>query len=291
MIKIALAGTSGLAQYFAHYISTQTCHQFVFLSRKVSFLYRSVFYTQSFLMLNIPFISPTAQTSFNTTRLASFDNELRKWERRSLQAYGGWYGHFDNFRPRTIVIDRSRSSSACPSLRAVGIRRFTDGTPEHRPSRPRTEGCPCHATRKTKVRNGVYCLFMRSLLRKVLSRWSCRASARCGNTYRGWRPIHSGDASTDSQYTPISIRRRRIYMLDLRRGHCMLPCSSSWFSALAERNSGGCREAKNWRHCIDGRNSDWWVFSASQLAFSFSGWWVFVFADSPCHALDNFRIF
>ncbi|KAH8699251.1 hypothetical protein BGW36DRAFT_449438 [Talaromyces proteolyticus] len=33
MIKIALAGTSGLAQYIAHYISTQTCHQFFFLSR------------------------------------------------------------------------------------------------------------------------------------------------------------------------------------------------------------------------------------------------------------------
>lgn len=36
MIKIALAGTSGLAQYIAHYISTQTYHQFFFLSRNVS---------------------------------------------------------------------------------------------------------------------------------------------------------------------------------------------------------------------------------------------------------------
>lgn len=34
MIKIALAGTSGLAQFIAHYISTQTYHQFFFLSRK-----------------------------------------------------------------------------------------------------------------------------------------------------------------------------------------------------------------------------------------------------------------
>ncbi|PGH02593.1 hypothetical protein AJ79_07597 [Helicocarpus griseus UAMH5409] len=33
MIKIAIAGTSGLAQYLAHYISTQTYHQFIFLSR------------------------------------------------------------------------------------------------------------------------------------------------------------------------------------------------------------------------------------------------------------------
>jgi len=38
MIKIAIAGTSGLAQYIAHYLSTQTYHQFVFLSRKVSAL-------------------------------------------------------------------------------------------------------------------------------------------------------------------------------------------------------------------------------------------------------------
>jgi hypothetical protein len=36
MIKIALAGTSGLAQYIAYYISTQTYHQFFFLSRNVS---------------------------------------------------------------------------------------------------------------------------------------------------------------------------------------------------------------------------------------------------------------
>ncbi|KAK2796001.1 hypothetical protein FQN51_009546 [Onygenales sp. PD_10] len=33
MIKIAIAGTSGLAQYIAHFISTQTYHQFIFLSR------------------------------------------------------------------------------------------------------------------------------------------------------------------------------------------------------------------------------------------------------------------
>ncbi|KAL1964159.1 hypothetical protein VTN77DRAFT_7247 [Rasamsonia byssochlamydoides] len=33
MIKIAIAGTSGLAQYIAHYLSTQTYHQFFFLSR------------------------------------------------------------------------------------------------------------------------------------------------------------------------------------------------------------------------------------------------------------------
>ncbi|EGE81081.1 hypothetical protein BDDG_04022 [Blastomyces dermatitidis ATCC 18188] len=28
MMKVAIAGTSGLAQYIAHYISTQTYHQF-----------------------------------------------------------------------------------------------------------------------------------------------------------------------------------------------------------------------------------------------------------------------
>ncbi|EEH33366.2 hypothetical protein PAAG_04416 [Paracoccidioides lutzii Pb01] len=33
MIKIAIAGTSGLAQYIAYYISTLTSHQFIFLSR------------------------------------------------------------------------------------------------------------------------------------------------------------------------------------------------------------------------------------------------------------------
>ncbi|KKZ68373.1 hypothetical protein EMCG_05959 [[Emmonsia] crescens] len=33
MVKVAIAGTSGLAQYIAHYISTQTYHQFIFLSR------------------------------------------------------------------------------------------------------------------------------------------------------------------------------------------------------------------------------------------------------------------
>lgn len=36
MIKIALAGTGGLAQYIAHFISTQTYHQFIILSRNVS---------------------------------------------------------------------------------------------------------------------------------------------------------------------------------------------------------------------------------------------------------------
>jgi hypothetical protein len=35
MIKIALAGTSGVAQYIAHVLSTQTYHQFFFLSRNV----------------------------------------------------------------------------------------------------------------------------------------------------------------------------------------------------------------------------------------------------------------
>jgi hypothetical protein len=35
MIKVAIAGTGGLAQYIAHYISTQTYHQFIILSRQV----------------------------------------------------------------------------------------------------------------------------------------------------------------------------------------------------------------------------------------------------------------
>lgn len=35
MIKVAIAGTNGLAQLLAHYIETTTSHQFVFLSRKV----------------------------------------------------------------------------------------------------------------------------------------------------------------------------------------------------------------------------------------------------------------
>ncbi|OJD16972.1 hypothetical protein AJ78_02906 [Emergomyces pasteurianus Ep9510] len=33
MIKVAIAGTSGLAQYIAHYLSTETYHQLIFLSR------------------------------------------------------------------------------------------------------------------------------------------------------------------------------------------------------------------------------------------------------------------
>ncbi|KAJ9266187.1 hypothetical protein DTO195F2_1302 [Paecilomyces variotii] len=33
MIKIAIAGTGGLAQYLGHYLDTQTSHQFIFLSR------------------------------------------------------------------------------------------------------------------------------------------------------------------------------------------------------------------------------------------------------------------
>ena len=37
MIKIAIAGTNGLAQLLAHYIATTTSHQFVILSRRVSF--------------------------------------------------------------------------------------------------------------------------------------------------------------------------------------------------------------------------------------------------------------
>lgn len=36
MIKVAIAGTNGLAQLLAHYIDTTTSHQFVFLSRRVS---------------------------------------------------------------------------------------------------------------------------------------------------------------------------------------------------------------------------------------------------------------
>ncbi|KAI1915123.1 hypothetical protein LOZ61_001798 [Ophidiomyces ophidiicola] len=33
MVNIAIAGSSGLAQFIAHYISTKTCHQFIVLSR------------------------------------------------------------------------------------------------------------------------------------------------------------------------------------------------------------------------------------------------------------------
>ena len=36
MMRIAIAGTNGFAQYIAHYLETTTAHQFVILSRKVS---------------------------------------------------------------------------------------------------------------------------------------------------------------------------------------------------------------------------------------------------------------
>lgn len=36
MIKVAIAGTNGFAQYIAHFVTTQTYHQFVILSRTVS---------------------------------------------------------------------------------------------------------------------------------------------------------------------------------------------------------------------------------------------------------------
>lgn len=35
MIKVAVVGTNGLAQYIVHYLATQTSHQFVILSRRV----------------------------------------------------------------------------------------------------------------------------------------------------------------------------------------------------------------------------------------------------------------
>jgi hypothetical protein len=38
MIKVAIAGTNGLAQLIANLIATQTYHQFIILSRNASFL-------------------------------------------------------------------------------------------------------------------------------------------------------------------------------------------------------------------------------------------------------------
>jgi saccharopine dehydrogenase-like NADP-dependent oxidoreductase len=35
MIKVAVVGTNGLAQYIANTLATQTSHQFVILSRRV----------------------------------------------------------------------------------------------------------------------------------------------------------------------------------------------------------------------------------------------------------------
>lgn len=38
MMKVAIAGTGGLAQYIAHHIETGTYHQFILLSRSVGAL-------------------------------------------------------------------------------------------------------------------------------------------------------------------------------------------------------------------------------------------------------------
>lgn len=35
MIKVAIAGTGGLAQYIAHYLAAETSHQFILISRAV----------------------------------------------------------------------------------------------------------------------------------------------------------------------------------------------------------------------------------------------------------------
>ena len=39
MIKVAIVGTNGLAQYIANGIATTTSHQFVMLSRRVRFFF------------------------------------------------------------------------------------------------------------------------------------------------------------------------------------------------------------------------------------------------------------
>jgi hypothetical protein len=36
MMKVAIAGSNGLAQYIGHFIETTTSHQFILLSRRVS---------------------------------------------------------------------------------------------------------------------------------------------------------------------------------------------------------------------------------------------------------------
>lgn len=38
MMKVAIAGTGGLAQYIARYLAADTYHQFILLSRSVSSL-------------------------------------------------------------------------------------------------------------------------------------------------------------------------------------------------------------------------------------------------------------
>lgn len=89
MIKIALAGTSGLAQYIAHYISTQTYHQFFFLSRNVSEhtlpLFESVPYVDRCIHSPVPPYPPEdgkSCPSTITTR-ATFDTSLLGWIRSS----------------------------------------------------------------------------------------------------------------------------------------------------------------------------------------------------------------
>jgi hypothetical protein len=66
MIKVAVVGTNGLAQYIANSIATQTSHQFVVLSRRVCEPPSGV---------SLPWLTYQAESRSNSKRMASTSGE------------------------------------------------------------------------------------------------------------------------------------------------------------------------------------------------------------------------
>lgn len=169
-MRIAVAGTGGLACLIAHFISEETTHGVVLLSRAVSHQKpdRCLSCTSGHsvtMLFNVSNIDP-GQARTHSTRPSDYCRGLQR--RRQPKVRPPWYRHrhLHSHRTKPNTLDQSSCVRPRPTLRASRVRRTTTAPASQRPSRSAADGSTELAAALQK-QHRAYCVCLWHILRAL----------------------------------------------------------------------------------------------------------------------------
>lgn len=180
-MRIAVAGTGGLACLIAHFISEETTHGVVMLSRAVSYQRSgrclSCAPRHSFKMLLIVSNFDPGQARTFSTRPSDHCRRLQRRRQLKVRTPRHRHRHLHRHRAKPNTLDQSSRVRSSPTLRTSRVRRTATASTSQRPSRSAADGCTELAAALQK-QHRAYRVYLWHLLRAFPARWSAESFDR-----------------------------------------------------------------------------------------------------------------
>lgn len=184
MMRIAVAGTGGLARLIAHYIDQETSHQVVFLSRTVRKGSTRYLSGRTALADTI-----TGATATHRRRLSSLSRQLLRHRVTQVRPARHRHGHLHRHRTQPSRIDQGCRRRTRSTLRTRRVRRSTKSSEPERAAGPWSSSRAIMAS-VLRAEHPINNLCLRHSLRKIPA-WRTAAHAHGHHIRLQWgRRLH-----------------------------------------------------------------------------------------------------